>query len=283
MTCYTSLKLCELFRLDIFKERAITSKISANINGTRAELIEGDSLCIWDLLHGLMLPSGNDAAICLAEHFGALIYKREHPSEQYIPKYCSRCFISEMNYNAQTLGMNLTRYNNPHGLSNYLNKSTVLNIGRLFGEAIKNKIFRDLVSCEEFSCKGINVLTGQEREFKWTNTHKMLGEKNVLGGKTGVTPAAGPCLCTCFQIHHQNIIVVLLNTKTMDLRYEETKSLLEYGMKELQNLFKQVAEKENIRRNAIYFPSQPKSKAFKAFRGAKGGLPPIYKKFKRII
>ena len=47
-----------------------TSRLAASINGTSARLRNGDILSVWDLLHGLMLPSGNDAATSLAEHFG---------------------------------------------------------------------------------------------------------------------------------------------------------------------------------------------------------------------
>ena len=51
------------------------SKAAATIGGTSAKLKTGDVLSIWDLLHGLMLPSGNDAGICLAEHFGQYLYE----------------------------------------------------------------------------------------------------------------------------------------------------------------------------------------------------------------
>ena len=51
------------------------SKNASSIGGTSAKLKTGDVLSVWDLLHGLMLPSGNDAAICLAEHFGQYLFE----------------------------------------------------------------------------------------------------------------------------------------------------------------------------------------------------------------
>ena len=49
------------------------SELVSTISGTSAELRMGDRICLWDMLHGLMLPSGNDAAFALAEHFGKMI------------------------------------------------------------------------------------------------------------------------------------------------------------------------------------------------------------------
>ena len=49
------------------------SSTAANVIGTSADLITGDTLTIWQLLHGLMLPSGNDSAHCLAEYFGGIL------------------------------------------------------------------------------------------------------------------------------------------------------------------------------------------------------------------
>ncbi len=51
------------------------SKNAASIGGTSAKLKSGDILSVWDLMHGLMLPSGNDSALCLAEHFGAYLFE----------------------------------------------------------------------------------------------------------------------------------------------------------------------------------------------------------------
>lgn len=73
MTCYVVLNLIEKFQIDEVSTIIEISENAANISGTSAELEEGDKLSIWDLLHALMLPSGNDAATILSEYFGNLL------------------------------------------------------------------------------------------------------------------------------------------------------------------------------------------------------------------
>lgn len=70
MTCFVVIQIIRKIKLNAEKTMLQVSKNAANIGGTSAKLKTGDVLSIWDLLHGLMLPSGNDAGICLAEHFG---------------------------------------------------------------------------------------------------------------------------------------------------------------------------------------------------------------------
>ena len=75
MTLYTVLKLAQRFHVNMATELVKVSKEASKVIGTSAELCEGDQLTVWDLLHGLMLPSGNDASHALAEHFGNLLIK----------------------------------------------------------------------------------------------------------------------------------------------------------------------------------------------------------------
>lgn len=76
MTCYTVLNLIEKYHLNKTTELVTVSKDASTVIGTSAELKENDLLSVWDLMHGLMLPSGNDAAHALAEHFGELIIRK---------------------------------------------------------------------------------------------------------------------------------------------------------------------------------------------------------------
>jgi D-alanyl-D-alanine carboxypeptidase (penicillin-binding protein 5/6) len=70
MTCFVVLNLIDRFKMDERKEMIEVTESAAETSGTTAELKLGDMLSVWDMLHGLMLPSGNDAAMALAEHFG---------------------------------------------------------------------------------------------------------------------------------------------------------------------------------------------------------------------
>ena len=83
MTCYVVLRLMERFKID--QETLITiGQDAANVNGTSAELVEGDTLTLRQLLYGLMLPSGNDAAHQLAEYFGDLLKKESEEKEKQL-------------------------------------------------------------------------------------------------------------------------------------------------------------------------------------------------------
>ena len=73
MTCYTVISLAERFNLDLDNILVTVSYEASNILGTVADLVEGDTFTIHDMLYALMLPSGNDAAIALAEYFGQLL------------------------------------------------------------------------------------------------------------------------------------------------------------------------------------------------------------------
>lgn len=73
MTCCTALKLAQRFKIDINNEVLTISERASKVAGTSADLVKGDKFTVWHLLHGLMLPSGNDAACALAEHFGKLL------------------------------------------------------------------------------------------------------------------------------------------------------------------------------------------------------------------
>ena len=81
MTAFVSISLAEELKIDMKKTYFYVSKYAAKTTGTTASLIEGQCLAVWDLLRGLMLPSGNDAANCLAENFGDRIRNFRRPGE----------------------------------------------------------------------------------------------------------------------------------------------------------------------------------------------------------
>lgn len=82
MTFYTVLHLLKKFNLDEASTMVKISANAANTIGTSAELKEGDTLSVYDLMHGLMLPSGNDAAIALAEYFGELLLSEKQENQE---------------------------------------------------------------------------------------------------------------------------------------------------------------------------------------------------------
>lgn len=149
MTSYLVYRIMKRFKMNPKKEIVSVSKYASGIGGTTARLKEGDKLCVYDLLHGVMLPSGNDAATALAEHFAKvikedrekqainsknprlakqnskgdwefnkMIYGNSGVDNKKPPKSRSlvKLFVEEMNKTASLLEMHNTTYSNPHGM-----------------------------------------------------------------------------------------------------------------------------------------------------------------------
>jgi D-alanyl-D-alanine carboxypeptidase len=176
MTAFISIQIARRIKLDLKKTKFKVSKNSAWVGGTTAKLRTGDVLCVWDLLHGLMMPSGNDAAICLSENFGEYLYEvsqirikavnsannKEETVNNSIPnndkrrqaRDPARYFIQEMNRYARALKLDGTVYANPHGLSNINNKSTAVDQGRLGAIALQDSYLKEIVNCQEYECEG---------------------------------------------------------------------------------------------------------------------------------
>ena len=252
MTCYTALKLAKKYdvNFDITKVRA-SAKAGA-IQGTRAELDEGDTLYLWDLFHGMMLPSGNDAAIAMAEFFGKVIKENSLPplridakDKKTVLKNPSpqKLFVNEMNRVAKELGLTETNFVNPHGLNNYYNKSSACDVAKLSSVAMKEPLFREIVRCKKYKCKGMTI-DGEDKFFKWVNTNKLL-DKGYNGVKTGVTQSAGPCLVTSIEIGDLFLIFVLLNSRSMDHRWIEIKKLRKWVMTRFNKL-DVIAEEQGV-------------------------------------
>ena len=83
MTCYVVINLAQELKLDLHKTWFRVSRQAFHTGGTTANLVENMRLTIYDLLFGLMLPSGNDAAVTLAENFHNQIYQRMKPNSRY--------------------------------------------------------------------------------------------------------------------------------------------------------------------------------------------------------
>lgn len=173
------------------------SKTSAWIGGTTAKLRTGDVLSVWDLLHGLMLPSGNDAAVCLSENFGEYLYEvsllrsktsnaasnatatdpnttsNNQDDKKRQTKDPARYFIQEMNRYARALKLESTVYANPHGLSNINNKSTAVDQGRLGAIVMQDNWMKEIVNKQEYSWEGLDG-KGRIKAFKWKNSNKLL-------------------------------------------------------------------------------------------------------------
>lgn len=183
-----------------------------------------------------MLPSGNDAAMCLAESFGTYIYmqsddfklkvKRNPEFANYRPKNAVRYFLNLMNKTAVELELTGTQYENPHGLMCKTNRSTAADIAKLASKAMKLEDFREIVNQKTYTCV-IEQANQVEREVTWENTNKLLRE-GWEGVKTGNTPSAGPCFAGYVQKDSQNYLAVVLGCDSQESRFTDCKKLVNW-------------------------------------------------------
>ena len=235
MTLYTVLSLIKRFNLDPRQTEVTVSREASRIIGTRAELAEGDVFFAYDLLFAMMLPSGNDVAQCFAEHFGTLLHKESLKSAEGVATnlmIARKFFVFEMNTNGKAIGLAHTKFDNPSGLGDKFNKSTTEDVGKLCAAGMKMPEFREVVSCKEYKCTAKDK-DGKPKACSWQNTHKLLS-KGYNGIKTGITPNAGPCLASSKEVNGKLFIIVLLNSKSMEARWEETENLLAWCLQELE-------------------------------------------------
>jgi len=234
MTLYTVLKVSKRLELNLEETEITVSKEAASMVGTKAAICEGDVFKARDLLYGVMLPSGNDAAQCLAEHFGKLIAKEAGKEIEGNVIVARKNFVNEMNENAKEFGLTRTIYNNATGLNDKFNVSTAEDLGRLCSEVMKVSEFRTIVSCGKYNCVARNK-EGEEVKYSWNNTNKML-EKGYNGIKTGSTYNAGPCLISSIEVDKRMLIIVLMNSKSANARWIETELLKEWTLNELKSV-----------------------------------------------
>ena len=138
MTCLTALQLIRELKINTDRWVNVSRKAAFMI-GTSASLKHNDKIKLKDIMYGLMLPSGNDAAWALAEYFGLQLLKgtlRKFDSEEKRVDEAVLTFLSKMNSNAVRLGMNHTFYANPHGLVNTSNLSTASDMAVLCSAAM---------------------------------------------------------------------------------------------------------------------------------------------------
>lgn len=149
----------------------------------------GEEISVKDLLYGLMLRSGNDAAIMLATYISG--------SEEE--------FVKLMNEKAKELHMTNTTFNNSSGLDeNKGNYSTTYDMALLTKYAMNNKIFMEIVGTKSY------VTKTNFKSYSWTNKNKLLKYDFITGGKTGYTEKAKRTLVTTANINNMDLIVVTI-------------------------------------------------------------------------
>jgi D-alanyl-D-alanine carboxypeptidase len=168
------------------------SKQAAGKEGSSIYLRVGEKITLRNLLYGLMLRSGNDAATAIAEHVGGSVGG----------------FVYLMNWKAEQIGLAHTRFANPHGLDEPNHYSSANDLAKLAAYALHNPVFRDIVRTKVKTAPNPN----DPWDYKWVNKNKMLSlYEGADGVKTGYTRQAFRCLVSSATRGGQQLAVVTLN------------------------------------------------------------------------
>lgn len=172
------------------------------IEGSSIYLKKGEKYTVEDLLYGLMLRSGNDAAIALALHIG------KNTDD----------FCQIMNNLCKKIGATNTNVCNPHGLNEENHYTTAEDLAKITVYALKNTTFKQIVSTQKKVVT--EIISGNTRCF--VNKNKLLyRDKRCYGVKTGYTKKAGRCLVSSFQGNDFDVVCVVLNSPQMYERSQE--------------------------------------------------------------
>ncbi len=224
MTAYVILKMAQN-NPGLLKDNVVFSTAADQTPGSTSRIRAGESLPASELLYALLLPSGNDAAIALAEHFGRRLLSSTDVKQEITP--LSR-FVTEMNRMAIEQQMHNTQFKNPHGLTEEGHLSTAHDLVKLAYAAMRLPEFQKRVACRQ---RGSTVTGpgGYRRNMLWKNTNRLLAIDGYRGVKTGTTTAAGACLVSMGQRGSSAMYVVVLGSSSSASRYADTRNLFRWA------------------------------------------------------
>ena len=211
-------------------ETVTVSAKAGGTGGSRLGLKRGDKASVRDLLYGLMLRSGNDAAVALAEHVGGSVKE----------------FAELMNEKAIELGLTNTHFVTPNGLDDANHYTTALELAKLTDYAMNNETFSKIVGTKSITI----YINNQPRQIN--NTNELLGVLNgVVGVKTGFTNNAGRCLVTETKRNNMDIITIVLGADTKKDRTKDSVNLIEYTYSKykMYNIEEKIIEEFNKWKN----------------------------------
>lgn len=187
----TAILAIESGKLD---EKVVVSSNAFGTEGSSLYLQQGEKVVLEDLVYGLMLRSGNDAAVAIAEHVGGSL----------------ESFVYMMNEKAKELGMSKTVFSNPHGLDDHEEHySTAYDMALLTRYAMKNETYREISGTKTYR----SAQEGEDWDRIWHNKNKLLTQlyKYSTGGKTGYTKRAKRTLVSTATKDDFHLIAVTLN------------------------------------------------------------------------
>lgn len=196
--------------------------VSANaqeipIDSSRAGLRIGDKLLLKDLLYALMLPSGNDAAVAIAEHIAGSVDE----------------FVALMNEEAFRLGATNTHFVNPHGYQDENHYTTAYDLYLMFNACMVMPEFQTIISSPYYELQ-ITQQNGTYRNERWTQSNWYINGyanepegMNSIGGKTGTTDEAGSCLITLFEDEQKKpYLAIIMGAESRPVIYDNINQMI---------------------------------------------------------
>lgn len=197
----TAMIVLERAKLD---DIVTVSKKAASTEGSSMKLKEGEQLTVMGLLYGLMLKSGNDAAVALAEHVAGNI----------------KDFCAIMNDKAKIIGANNTNFVTPHGLDHDNHYTTASDLALITCEALKNSTFREIIATKYITIDGHTL----------SNINNLLYANNGIDGvKTGFTQKAGRCIVITAERDGMRIVGVILGCNSKNERTSDGLKITNYA------------------------------------------------------
>ena len=230
-------------------EIVTVSKKAANIGGSRLGLSTNSKVTVKDLLYGLLLCSGNDAAIALAEFVGGTVED----------------FADLMNQKALNLGLANTHFVTPHGLDNDEHYTTAYELALLTKYALENETFSRIVSTKSYS------VTINNSSKNIGNTNELLGYLDgVYGVKTGFTNGANRCLVTACKRDDLDVICVVLGADSKKFRTQDSIKLIEYAfsnfeMVDIESIIQEDFSKWESKTSSNFFVNKGASNSINTY------------------
>ncbi|MEH7248624.1 D-alanyl-D-alanine carboxypeptidase family protein [Neobacillus niacini] len=187
---------------------------AVNEEGTRVYLEEGEKVLLKQLIQGMLINSGNDAAVAIAEHIDGSVEKFAENINKYL--------INE-------IGVRNSHFTNPNGLFNEQHYTTALDLALITNYAKKNPLFSEI-----FGTKELNW-SGESWQTTLLTHHRLLkGEipfEGITGGKTGFVNESKHTLATTAENENIKLTAIVLKADTNKVTYNDTENLIEYGLK----------------------------------------------------
>ncbi len=193
------------------EDLVLVSQNARNTGGTKVYLEEGEVVSLHKLIQGLLINSGNDAGVAIAEHMDGSVEK----------------FAERMNsFVIEKVGISNSSFTNPHGLFNENHYTTASDMAKITQYAIENESFTEIMSTWSLPWKG------ESWDTTLYNHHKLMKEipyEGVIGGKNGYVNQAGFTLVTVAERDDIKLIAVTLNARGKNKPYKDTIALFDYG------------------------------------------------------